>query len=299
MSQGRLLSVPNISEGSDRALIEGLAGEFSTGPSLLDIHSDAVHGRSVFTLAGTPEALELGLTRGAEAVLGSLDISGHAGVHPHTGALDVCPIVYPDPADQEAVEAARALAHRVAVALGGSGLPVFLYGELARSEEARERHFFRRGGITRLAGRMASGELTPDYGPRRPHPRAGATLITARPPLGAFNVEVEGIDLDQGRRIASELREAGGGLPGVRAIAIDLRPGVTQISTNVHDPAATTLGAVVREIERLAAPHGGTATGAELIGLIPGAALESYPEHVPIADFDPSRRTIEAALGEV
>ena len=145
---------------------------------------------------------------------------------------------------------------------------------------------------------MASGELVPDFGPAEPHPSAGATLVTARAPLAAFNVELSGLDLEAAQAVARALRESGGGLAGVRAIAIALSPETVQISTNVHDPVTTTLATVVAEIERLAGEAGGRAEAAELIGLIPEAALRDYPEHVPIRDFDPGSRTIEARLAE-
>ena len=120
-------------------------------------------------------------------------------------------------------------------------------------------------------------------------------LVTARAPLAAFNVELDAVDLAAGRRIAAALRESGGGLEGYgprdRAPRRKL-----QISTNVHDPVRMPLAAVVAEVERLAAEGGGRAVAAELVGLIPAAALVGYPEHVPIRDFDPAARTLEARL---
>ena len=115
----------------------------------------------------------------------------------------------------------------VAEQLGSIGLPVFLYGELASTPERRERAYFRRGGHVELARRMRADELEPDYGPGWPHPTAGGVLVTARPPLAAFNLELAPgtADRTQGRAIAAGLRESGGGLPGVRAIAIELGPG--------------------------------------------------------------------------
>ena len=93
-------------------------------------------------------------------------------------------------------------------------MPVFLYGELASVPERRERAYFRSGGPTALATRMESGELLPDMGPGAPHPTAGATLVTARPPLAAFNMEFEGMTLTQAKAVAAALRESGGGPPG-------------------------------------------------------------------------------------
>ena len=143
---------------------------------------------------------------------------------------------------------------------------------------------------------MEAGELHPDLGPELPHRSAGATLVTARPPLAAFNVELEGADESAGREIAGRLRESGGGLAGVRAIAIDRGGGRVQISTNVHDPIAVPLASVVERVRELAAPSGATPVGAELVGLIPDAALAGYPDDVPIADFDAARQVLERRL---
>ena len=138
---------------------------------------------------------------------------------------------------------------------------------------------------------MGSGELVADLGPSEPHPSAGATLVTARPPLAAFNLVLEGTTLQEARGIAAELREAGGGLPGVRAIGIDLGDGRMQMSTNVHDSAAIPLSAVVARTRELA-PEARLASG-EVIGLIPEAALQDWPDDVPLPGFDPARHVIE------
>lgn len=292
-----LLAVPNVSEGREPARIEALEHAFSTGAQLLDRHSDRDHNRTVFTLAAEPKALTGSLAGGAAEAVRAVDMGAHEGAHPAIGALDVCPLVWLDP---ERRGAARAAALEVAAAIGGLGVPVFLYGELAAAPERAERAYFRNGGPTELWLRMESGELRPDFGPAAPHRTAGATLVTARPPLGAFNVELDSGDLELARAVAAGLRESGGGLPGVRAIGLRLSSGRTQVSTNVHDPAATPLGAVVERARELAAPLGARPVGAELIGLIPAAALAGYPADVPIRDFDPELRTIErrlAALG--
>jgi glutamate formiminotransferase len=292
-----LLAVPNVSEGREPARIEAMEHAFSTGAQLLDRHSDRDHNRTVFTLAGEPKALTGSLAGGAAEAVRAIDMGAHEGAHPAIGALDVCPLVWLDPEERGA---ARAAALEVAAAIGGLGVPVFLYGELAAAPERAERAYFRNGGPTELWLRMESGELRPDFGPAAPHRTAGATLVTARPPLGAFNVELDSGDLELARAVAAGLRESGGGLPGVRAIGLRLSSGRTQVSTNVHDPAATPLGAVIERARELAAPLGARPVEAELIGLIPAAALAGYPADVPIRDFDPERRTIErrlAALG--
>jgi glutamate formiminotransferase len=288
-----LLAIPNVSEGRDDARVASLAAAFAQGVSLLDSHSDPDHNRSVFTLAGEPEPLVEALVRGAAAAVESIDMSAHEGVHPAIGALDVCPLVWLDEAGRDAArQAAVAAAERI----GALGVPVFFYGELASGPEHCERAYFRNGGLAELWLRMEGGELRPDRGPDLPHRTAGATLVTARPPLAAFNVELDSGDVEVARAVAAGLREAGGGPAGVRAIGLPLSSGRTQVSTNVHDPVSVPLGAVVERVRELARPLGARPVDAELIGLIPEASLRGYPADVPIRDFDPALHTIERRL---
>jgi glutamate formiminotransferase len=290
-----LLAVPNVSEGSDRGRLALLEGAFTVGTTLLDRHTDADHGRTVFTLAGSGGQLTEALARGAEVALETIEMDNYRGAHPAIGALDVCPVVWFDPADRDA---ARAEAVSVATQIGGLGIPVFLYGELARDPGRAERAYFRNGGLGELWLRMEVGELRPDFGPPLPHRTGGATLVTARPPLAAFNVELDSGDVEVARAVAAGLRESGGGLPGVRAIGLLLSSGRAQVSTNVHDPFAVPLGEVVERVRELAAPLGARPLEAELVGLIPRAALAGYPADVPIRGFDPHRQTIEARLAD-
>jgi glutamate formiminotransferase / 5-formyltetrahydrofolate cyclo-ligase len=290
-----LLAVPNVSEGSDPERLARLESAFTRGARLLDRHTDADHGRTVFTLAGAGETLTESLVAGAEEALETIEMDRYRGSHPAIGALDVCPLVWFDPVDREA---ARVEAVAVATQIGGLGVPVFLYGELARSPGRAERSYFRSGGLAELWLRMESGELRPDFGPNLPHRRAGATLVTARPPLAAFNVELDTGDLEIARAVAAGLREAGGGPPGVRAIGLLLSSGRAQVSTNVHDPLAVPLGRVVERVRELAAPLGARPLEAELVGLIPQGALAEYPSDVPIRGFDPHRHVIEARLAD-
>jgi glutamate formiminotransferase len=288
-----LLAVPNVSEGGDEDSLERLQIAFSRGVTLLDRHSDRDHERTVFTLAGRSGALIEALGAGAQEALETIDMSRYRGVHPAIGALDVCPLVWLDPADRET---ARTEAVALAMQIGGLGVPVFLYGELARDPGRAERAYFRNGGLPELWLRMESGELRPDFGPSLPHARGGATLVTARPPLGAFNVELDSGDLEVARAVAAGLREAGGGLLGVRAIGLLLSSGRAQVSTNVHDPLSVPLGAVVERVRELAAPLAARPVEAELVGLAPAAALVDYPDDVPLRGFDPQQHIIERRL---
>jgi glutamate formiminotransferase len=279
-----LLAVPNVSEGRDLGLVARLGAAFLPA-RLLDVHSDPDHNRSVFTLAGEQGDLARALVAGARAAAESIDLTAHDGLHPHVGALDVAPVVHLSGADRGAA-AAEALT--AAALIGELGIPVFLYGDLATDPSRRERAALRRGGPGELARRMASGDLRPDYGPAEIHPTAGATLVTARPPLIAFNVELDSTDVELARSIAAELRESGGGMPGVRAIGLLLDSGGrAQVSMNVHDHTAAPLAEIVAAIARRA-----PIARAELVGLAPAAALADFPSEVPLRN----RRTIEDAL---
>jgi len=288
-----LLGVPNVSEGSDAGRIGALEVAFSRGATLLDRHSDADHNRTVFTLAAATGSLLDALLLGTEEAIETINMSAHEGVHPAIGALDVCPVVWLEQAERAA---ARTEAIEVADQIGGLGVPVFFYGELATSPGRAERAYFRNGGLPELWLRMEAGELRPDRGPDLPHRTAGATLITARPPLAAFNVELESGSVEVARAVAAKLRESGGGLPGVRAIGLPLSSGRAQVSTNIHDPLAVPLAAVLERVATLAAPYGVRPVETELVGLVPERALIGYPEQIPIRDFDPGRQVIERRL---
>jgi glutamate formiminotransferase/glutamate formiminotransferase/formiminotetrahydrofolate cyclodeaminase len=290
-----LLAVPNLAEGRDPKRIDALEAAFEApaGAAVLDRHLDADHDRTVLTIAGQGDDLRDSLLAGAEKAIATLDMSGYGGLHPAVGALDVCPLVWVEPSGREP---ASALARQVAAGIADLGVPVFLYGELATAPDRVERAFFRNGGLTELSLRMQSGELRPDFGPSTPHPTAGATLVTARPPLAAFNLELDTDDIEVARSIAAGLRESGGGLVGVRAIGLVLAGGRAQVSTNVHDPRSTPLALVVQRVRELGAPLGARPLEAELVGLLPEAGLAGYPSDVPIRGFDPARHTIERRL---
>ncbi len=261
---------------------------------LLDEHSDPVHNRTVYTLAGEDAPLLRALKELARLAVERIDISRQRGAHPRIGALDVCPIVY---TTSNRRQRAGELAMAVGEQFGAIGLPVFLYGDLATSPERTERAYFREGRHTMLAERMREGGLEPDFGPDRPHPTAGAVLVTARPPLAAFNlVLAPGASMEDGRAIATALRESGGGLPGVRAIAIELDEGRIQISTNVHDPIGVPLAEVVAAVEGLAEERRTSPVGAELVGLVPEAALTGLSAGLPFVGGDPRTQTVEARL---
>jgi glutamate formiminotransferase len=281
-----LESVPNFSEGRDGSALASLREAMSRPAELLDVHADWDHHRSVFTLVGSGaelvETLLAGIRRAAEVI----DLREHAGAHPRVGAADVVPIVpLRDEQEGTARETALALADRIGSELE---LPVFFYGRL--TEDGREPAFFRRGGTGELQRRVDEGELSPDRGPARLHPSAGAVLVGVRRPLIAFNVNLRAESVEVAREIARLVRERDGGFPGVRALGLDLpRAGLVQVSMNVTDWEAAALHEIVARIVAEAQARGAEVVGSELVGLMPaGAAVKAAGAVLRIDGFDPS-----------
>jgi glutamate formiminotransferase / 5-formyltetrahydrofolate cyclo-ligase len=266
----RLVAVPNVSEGRDEAVLDAIGAAFARHADVLHRSADADHHRAVYFLAGAPGQLHRALAAGAVEAAGRIDLRAHHGLHPRIGALDVAPVVFLEERQRGAAIAEALLA---ADAIGAEGIPVFLYGELAGG---RTRAELRSGGPEGLAARGTP----PDYGPAALHPSAGATLVSARPPLIAFNLELAPpATLADARRIAARIREGGAdGLPGVRALGLHLeRRDVIQVSTNVEDhrrvTATDVLAAVGRQHEVRAA---------ELVAPAPQAALAGWPDDVEL-----------------
>jgi glutamate formiminotransferase len=280
-----LESGPNFSEGRDQVTIDALGAALRGRAEVLDIHADADHNRSVFTLVGEEEELVEALLAGIACARERIDLTRHEGAHPRIGAADVVPIVPIQPEDMpRAREAARELARRVGEELE---LPVFLYGELS---PGRGPAFFRGGGPAELQRRIDAGELEPEHGPARLHASAGGVIVGARRPLIAFNVNLNG-ELQTAKAIAESVREAGGGFPGVRALGLDLpRAGLVQVSMNIEDWEAAALHEIVARIEEEAKSMSAEVVGSELVGLMPaGAAAAAAGAMLRIGGFDSSR----------
>jgi glutamate formiminotransferase len=288
-----LESVPNVSEGRDDVTIGALAAAFSSrGAQLLDVHSDADHHRSVFTLVGDDEALVRSLVAGIAAAQQRIDLRRHDGVHPRVGAADVVPVVPLAAGDMARAQAAAVeVARRVGEELE---LPVFLYAE---SGAGRRPAFFRRGGPDELQSRVDAGEVEPDFGPRTLHPRSGAVLVGARRPLVAFNVNLATDDVDVARAIAAAVRESSGGLPGVQALGLALaRTGRAQVSMNLLDVDASPLHDVVARVREEARLRGVEIAGGELVGLLPGSVVAAAAAPALALDRLASDRLLELRL---
>ena len=264
----RLECVPNISEGRRQDVIDACADAASApGVRVLDVSSDPDHNRTVLTLLGESHELVRAVEALAGAAIQRIEVNRHRGVHPFLGALDVVPFVPLEPAQMPAaIDAAR----RAADVLADLGLAVFLYGEAASDPSRAALADHRRGGLARLAERMATGEWFPDRGPHRLHPTGGAVNVGARPPLVAFNLLLDTDQLAAAKRIAASLRESGGGPPGVRALGFFLESrGQAQVSVNLTDCERTSLLDIVQRADELAQAAGVQVVETELVGLAP------------------------------
>lgn len=299
MTETLLEFVPNVSEGRDAAAIQAIAQAFaSAGATLLDVDSDADHNRSVITLAGTRREVVDGAVAGAREAMEFIDLTAHQGAHPRMGAADVLPFVPLGEATmQHAVAAATEAAELIARDLG---IPTYLYGEAARRPERRDLAKVRAGefeGIRDLISTDAT--RAPDFGDKAVHPTAGATAVGARFFLIAFNVNLATKDIGLAKRIAKEIRERDGGMPGVKALGFELpEKGQVQISMNLVDYRRTSPIAAFDAVASRAQVAGVTVAGSELIGLIPEAACpEGFAQRVRLLSFDPDQ-VIEARLAK-
>jgi glutamate formiminotransferase len=272
--------VANVSEGRDLDFLAQLAD--AAGPVLLDLHRDPDHHRSVFTLAGDAEQVTHAVRSLARASVARLDLSTHQGAHPRRGVLDVVPFVpyTPGRLPSHGLDAVVALRDAFARWMGATlGVPTFLYGPLP-------------GGENRTlpqVRRDAFDGLPPDFGPRHPHPTAGATSVGARSVLVAYNIGVSSLEV--ARRVASLIRG-----PAVRALGLAVG-GAAQVSCNLVDPAQVGPAQAYDAVRDLAERAGGVVEGAELVGLLPAAVLRVIPASRWTELGLSADKTVEARLG--
>ena len=280
-------SVPNISEGRRPEVVAAIADAVRAvaGVRVLDVQSDAAHHRSVFTLAGDRGPLKLAVLRLYEASLKVIDLRSHQGEHPRLGAVDVCPFIPIEGATMtDCVDLAREVAAEVAATFN---LPVYLYEEAASIPARRHLEDIRRGEFEGLAARLQQPDWKPDFGPAAPHASAGATVIGARMPLIAYNINLATDRLDVAKKIAAGIRMSSGGFRFVKAMGITLDGrGVVQVSMNLTNYEKTPIFRVFEVVKREAARYGVTVLESEIVGLVPSAALTQAAEfYLQLAGF--------------
>ena len=279
--------IPNISEGRDPGVVERCAAAIRgvAGVRLLDASSDAAHNRSVLTFAGDREPVKQAALALFDAAVPAIDLRQHTGEHPRLGAVDVVPFV---PIEGVTMPECVALAKEVAEEVARRhGLPVYLYEEASANPARKNLEDIRRGEFEGLAAKMAKEGWAPDFGPAAPHASAGASVIGARMPLVAYNINLNTNRLDVAKKIASAVRHSSGGLRFVKAMGVDLADrGIVQVSMNLTNYEKTPIFRVFEMVRREAARYGVMVLESEIVGLVPSAALTSAAEfYLQLADF--------------
>jgi glutamate formiminotransferase / 5-formyltetrahydrofolate cyclo-ligase len=267
-------SIPNVSEGRRPEVIERLASAVRATPGvrLLDHSADPSHNRSVFTLAGDAASVKAATLALFDVALETIDLRRHRGEHPRLGAVDVVPFV---PIEDVTMADCVALARDVGAAVAERfHVPIFLYEEASTNPARKNLEDIRRGEFEGLAAKMASTGWEPDFGPATPHESAGASVIGARMPLIAYNINLNTDRLDVAKKIAAAIRHSSGGLRYVKAMGIKLDDrNVAQVSMNLTNYEKTPVFRVFEMVKREAARYGVAILESEVVGLVPSAAL--------------------------
>jgi glutamate formiminotransferase len=272
--------IPNVSEGRRQEVVTAVAAAIRAVPGvrLLDFSSDPSHNRSVFTFAGDESGVEAAVLALFERAVAAIDLRTHKGEHPRLGAVDVVPFV---PIEGVTMADCVALAKRVgAIVAERFHVPVFLYEEASANPARKNLEDIRRGEFEGLAAKMAAKEWAPDFGAAVPHPTAGATVIGARMPLIAYNINLATDRLDVAKKIAAAIRHSSGGFRFVKAAGFALgNRGLVQVSMNLTNYEKTPIFRVFEVVKREAARYGVQVLESEIVGLIPSAALHAAAEH--------------------
>ena len=256
---------------------------------LLDYSSDTAHNRSVLTMAGDATSLKAAVVALFEAALPRIDLRQHTGEHPRLGAVDVVPFVpIADVTMDECVRLAKETAAEVADRFQ---VPVYLYEEASGNPARKNLEDIRRGEFEGLEAKMSASGWAPDFGPARPHPTGGATVMGARMPLIAYNINLATNRLDVAKKIAAAIRFSSGGFRYVKAMGIALEDrGIVQVSINLTNYEKTPMFRVFGAVKQEAARYGVTILESEIVGLVPAAALVGTAEHaLQLASFTPNQ----------
>ena len=291
--------VPNISEGRRADVVTAIVDAVRRVPGVrvLDYSSDASHNRSVLTLAGEAAPLKAAVLALFEASTQAIDLRSHSGEHPRLGAVDVVPFV---PIEGITMDDCVALAKDTAAAVAQRfQVPVYLYEEAASSPARRNLEDIRRGEFEGLSAKMAKPEWAPDYGPSTPHVSAGASVIGARMPLIAYNINLATDRLDVAKKIAAAIRHSSGGFRYVKAMGIALEDrGIVQVSMNLTNYEKTPIFRVFEVVKREAARYGVNVLESEIVGLVPAAALVRTAEYLLQLERFESAQVLETKLRE-
>ncbi|MCI7145415.1 MAG: glutamate formimidoyltransferase [Clostridiales bacterium] len=291
-------SVPNISEGRNREVIEACVDQIRNTPgcTLLDYSSDETHNRSVITYMGSPEACEEASVKLAKKAVELIDLTKHEGGHPRMGCVDVMPFIpIKDATTEDCDELAKKVGARIAEE---ADLPVFLYEDSASAPHRKNLAKIRKGQFEGMAEKVKEDKWIPDFGGQRIHPTGGVVAVGARPPLIAFNINLGTDDEGIAKKIANIIREVKGGFKCVKAMGLLLEDrNVAQVSINMTDFRVTPLHRVLELVRREAARYGVNVIGTEIIGLAPMQAfLDAADYYLQIEDFDPDVQVIENHL---
>jgi glutamate formiminotransferase len=271
--------IPNVSEGRRGEVVAAIAEAVRAvhGVRLLDYSSDGSHNRSVFTLAGDAEPLKAAVLALYERAAPAIDLRTHKGEHPRLGAVDVVPFV---PIEGVTMDECVVLAKEVAQEVASRfGIPVFLYEEASSNPVRKNLEDIRRGEFEGLAAKMKLPAWQPDYGPAEPHPSAGASVIGARMPLIAYNINLNTDRVDVAKKIAAAIRHSSGGLRFVKAAGFMLEDRrIAQVSMNLTNYQKTPIFRVFEIVKREAARYGVSILESEIVGLVPSAALVNAAE---------------------
>ncbi len=283
--------IPNVSEGRRADVVAAIADAIRAVPGvrLLDFSSDPSHNRSVFTMAGDAEGVERAVYALYERAVADIDLRTHKGEHPRLGAVDVVPFV---PIEGVTMADCVALAKKVGAAVAARfGVPVYLYEDASSNPLRKNLEDIRRGEFEGLAAKMSSEGWAPDFGPSRPHPSAGASVIGARMALIAYNINLATDRLDVAKKIAAAIRHSSGGYRFVKAAGFKLEDrGVVQVSMNLTNYEKTPIFRVFETVKREAARYGVSILESEIVGLIPSAALNAAAEYyLQIEGFKPEQ----------
>ncbi len=276
--------VPNFSEGRRNEVVERIVAAIKNAApvEVIDYSMDPDHNRSVITFLGEPEDIRVSILAGVRLAIELIDLNKHEGEHPRIGAADVIPVVPIWGATMEdAIQLGHAIGRDIAEELE---VPVYYYEECALREHCKNLADIRRGGFEALKVSELVGDRKPDVGPSIVHPTAGATVVGARGPLIAYNVNLATNDVAIAKRIAAKiraLRDSGQGMVGVKAIGVYLKSrNIAQVSTNITRPDVTGVWEVYSFIEREALAEGVGVIESELIG---GLRLEAVVNALRLA----------------